>query len=445
MKLKSIFVTLCFSIFMLMQQVVAQTTKPKNWDLKTCIAYAKENNIQVQKSKISTESSTLTLKQSKEALYPSLSAGSSLSFSNGKYKADSLGNYKNNASLGSNYSLSAGMTLFNGMRNYNAIKQNQLLVQSSALNSKIIENDITVSITEAYLNILYANENLITAKRTVETSKAQVDLSKNLLDAESITKADFSQVQSQYANDRYTQVSAENNLETCKLTLKQLLELDMLDEFEVVIPEIREAEVLKLLPAKADVYQIALYSRPEIKNNELSVQIADIDLKNAKSSYYPTLSLSGGLSTSHDVDVAESLGAQLNHNFRQSLGLSLSVPIYSNGSTRTNILKSKLSIRSSKLDLTSAKKTLLKTVESLYLDAVASQSKYLAAKEQLSSAKESYSLTRDQFELGMKNTVELLTAQANYLSAEQTLTQAKYAAVLSQKLLLFYQNTPIEL
>lgn len=417
--------------FMLIPMVHAQTSKPEKWDLKTCIAYAKENNIQVQQAKITTQTSSLTLQQSKESLYPNLSAGSSIS-------------YSNNTSLGSSYTLSAGMTLFNGMKNYNTIRQNRLQVEASDLNKKIIENQITVSITEAYLEMLYAHENLITSKRTVETSKAQVDLSKNLLDAESITKADFSQVQSQYASDLYTQVSAENTFETCKLSLKQLLELDISDAFEVVIPNIKEEDVLRLMPAKSEIFQTALNARPEIQNNELSIQRANYDLKNAKSDYYPTVSLNGSLSTNHNVDVTESFGAQLNNNFKQTIGLNLSIPIYSNGSTKTNVEKTKYQIQSAKLDLSSAKKTLLKTIESLYLDAIASQSKYLAAKEQLASTKESYTLIRDQFESGMKNTVELLTAQSKYLSAEQTLTQAKYAAVLSQKLLLFYQNNPIE-
>lgn len=420
--------------------------KPAKWDLKTCIEYAKKNNIQVQKARISTQESDITLKQSKEALYPNVSASSSFSFSNGKIKKSTTENeYVNNASLGSKYAINAGMTLFNGLKNYNTIKQNELLKKASELSTKETENNIEVAITEAYLEILYAHETLEMAKRTVETSKAQVALSQNLLNAGSIAKADFSQVQSQYSSDQYSVVTAQNNYDTQKLILKQLLELDMMDELEIVFPKVEESDVLAALPAKADVYQTALNVMPQIQNSELSVQLAEYDLKNARSSYYPTLSLNAGLSTSHDVDVDESYGNQLNHNFYQSIGLSLSIPIYSNGSTRATVQKARFGIQSAKLDYTSVQKSLLKTVESLYQDAVSMQSKYYSAKEQLKSAEESYSLTEEQFKLGMKNTVELLTEKDNYLEAEQTLLQAKYGAVLSQKLLNFYQNIPIEL
>jgi len=151
------------------------------------------------------------------------------------------------------------------------------------------------------------------------------------------------------------------------------------------------------------------------------------------------------MATQHDADVSESFSAQLNHNFNQSIGLSLSIPIYDKGVTRTAVRKAQLGIRSARLDYTSAQKTLLKTVESLYLDALASQAKYTAAQEQLKAAEESYNLTKEQFGLGMKNTVELLSAQDSYLEAERALSQAKYGAVLSLKLLNFYQNISIEL
>lgn len=417
---------------------------PEKWDLKTCIEYAIKKNIQVQKARITTQESDINLKQSKEALFPSVSANSSFSYSNGKIQTDGV-EAKNNASLGSNYSINAGMTLFNGLKNINTIKQNEQLKKASELNTKETENNIVVAITSAYLEILYAHETLEMTKRTVETSKAQVALSQNLLTAGSIAKADFSQVQSQYSSDLYAVVNAQNNYETQKLTLKQLLELEMTDELEIEFPDLKEADVMAPLPSKAEVYRTALNVMPQVQNSELAVQVAEYDLKNARSSYYPTLSLNGGLSTKHNNEVITSYGNQLNDNFYQSVGLSLSIPIYSNGSTRASVQKARLSIQSAKLDYTGTQKELLKTVESLYQDAVSMQSKFYAAKEQLKSVEESYRLTEDQFNLGMKNTVELLTEKDKYQEAEQLLLQAKYGAVLSQKLLNFYQNISIEL
>ncbi|MDP4277568.1 MAG: TolC family protein, partial [Bacteroidota bacterium] len=161
--------------------------------------------------------------------------------------------------------------------------------------------------------------------------------------------------------------------------------------------------------------------------------------------YLPSLSLSAGIQTGHYGSSSSSYINQLNNNLGQSLGLSLSIPIYNRGATKASVQKAKLDVESAKLEYTSAQKELLKTVESVYQDAVSAQSNFFAAKEKLASAEESYKLVDGQFKLGMKNTVELLTAKDTYLEAEKTVIQAKYGAVLSQKLLDFYQNVTIEL
>jgi outer membrane protein len=95
--------------------------------------------------------------------------------------------------------------------------------------------------------------------------------------------------------------------------------------------------------------------------------------------------------------------------------------------------------------LTATQKTLLKTIESLYQNVLSNQSKYIAALEQEKAAQISYSLVEDQFNLGMRNTVDLLTAKNTLLAAQQQVLQAKYGAVLNLKLLNFYQNIPITL
>lgn len=428
------------------------TEKPAKWDLKTCIEYARKNNIQVQKARISSQENVITLQQSKEALFPSVSASSGYNLSNSK---------NSSVSSGTSYSLGANLTLFDGLKRYNTIKQNELQKNASDLSIKETENNIIISITQAYLQILYAHETLEMAKRTVETSKAQVALSQNLLNAGSIAKADFSQVQAQYSSDLYTEVTALNNYDTQKLTLKQLLELNMTDELEVVFPEVNDSDALASLPSKADVYQTALRVMPQIQNSDLSVRLSETNLKIAKSSYYPTLSFNTGLSTSSGSSANSLLVTglntnqtsstkqtyfdQLNNNLSEYLGISLSIPIYSNGSAKASVQKARFSIQSARLDYTSAQKDLLKTVESLYQDAISMQSKYNSAKEQLKYAKESYELTKEQFKLGIKKTVDLLTQEDKYIQAEQTLLQTKYGSILSQKLLNFYQNIPIEL
>ena len=81
-------------------------------------------------------------------------------------------------------------------------------------------------------------------------------------------------------------------------------------------------------------------------------------------------------------------------------------------------------------------------MESAYLDAVAAQAQYLSAREKEKYARESYELTSEQLRVGVKNTVELISAQIEYSAAQQQVLQAKYLTQLSIELLNIYQGLP---
>ena len=121
------------------------------------------------------------------------------------------------------------------------------------------------------------------------------------------------------------------------------------------------------------------------------------------------------------------------------------MPIFSNRQTKSAVEKAKIQKQTSELDLLDDQKTLYKTIETLWLDANSAQQSYAAATEKLKSTQTSYELIQEQFNLGMKNTVELLTEKSNLLSAQQETLQAKYMAILNMQLLKFYQGEKIEL
>ena len=121
------------------------------------------------------------------------------------------------------------------------------------------------------------------------------------------------------------------------------------------------------------------------------------------------------------------------------------IPIFDKRQTKSSINKAKLQKQTSQLDLLDNKKTLYKTIENLWLAANSAQQQYVAASQKLKSTETSYSLVSEQFNVGMKNTVELLTEKNNLLSAQQETLQAKYTAILNAGLLRFYQGEEINL
>lgn len=419
--------------------LMAQDT-PVKWDLGTCLDYALEHNIQVKKSKVALQQSQENTKLAKAQLFPSLSASVTQGFVN--YPSSDA---TTNNSYSGNYSVSANWKLFDGGQRQYAIKQQQLQDNVQELGIRENENDIEIAITQTYLQILYAYEAVRINENTVEVSDAQRKRAKQLLDAGSIAQSDYAQLESQYSTDKYQLVVAQTNLDNYKLDLKQLLELDITEDMDLVIPALADADVLVPLPDKQTVYNTSLAVMPEIKSSELNIGIAELEKKKAKAAYWPTLSLNAGIGTGHLSGTDYAYGSQLWDRMNESVGLTVSIPIFTNRSNKTAVEQAKLQVITSQLEHLNAQKGLLKTVEGIYLDATSAQNQFLSASENLKAVQTSYELVDQQFALGMKNTLELLTEKNNLLNAQQQVLQSKYMALLSIQLLNFYQGRPMVL
>lgn len=421
---------------------VAQDT----WTLRDCIDYAMQHNIQIKTQEITRATSEASLEQARAAQYPTLNFSGSLgaNFQNvqtiNEYMEQSSG-----VTASNNFGLNSGLTLYQGGRLRNTVKQQAIQVEAAGYDVEQQRIDLEISIAQAYLQLLYDNESLDIKRQTAELSDHQVKRGEELYHAGSISKVDLSQLVSQHASDTYQIVTAENTLENDRLKLKQLLELDLDTDFEPAFPEIGDDLVAAPLPDLKDIYEEALATLPSMKSAALGVDASEMAVKVAKGSFAPSINLSAGISTGWNSATGTTYFDQLGNKLGESVGLSLSIPIFNGKQVRTSVKRAELQYAAQQLQFESSKKQLLSTLESLRNDAVSAQQRYFAAQQQLKAAEESYGLVSEQFDAGIKNTVELLTEKNNYVNALSQLLQAKYQAVLAAKVLGRYMEQPIEL
>ncbi|HOI26068.1 MAG TPA: TolC family protein [Paludibacteraceae bacterium] len=422
------------------QEQQEQLSEQKDWTLQSCIDYALEQNINLQKSKILLEQSRINTKQAKAQMFPSLSASTGHTVRNTPMPEDDS---ITKTSYTGNYGANASWILFNGFRRKYNIEQQKLMEESQDANIANAQLDMKLSILTCYIQILYAKESIKVSKSSLETSKKQRDRGEELLNAGSFSKSDLAQLEAQYSSDKYQLIVAENNLEEKKLQLKQILELDIAEDIDIPEIEIDESEISQPLTSKEMIYATALSVNPTIKNSKLNMQIAELDTKKAKSAYYPTLSLNAGVSTGHNSLSDLDYGKQIKYNFGESIGLTLSYSIFDNRERKSTLEKARLNETLSNLEDKEVEKNLLKTIESAYLDAVAAQNSYIAASENLKAAESSYELIDQKYNLGMKNPFELLSEKNSLLNTQVSKLQAKYMALLNLQILNLYQDLPV--
>lgn len=424
---------------------------PTQWTLQQCIDYALEHNISLRQSKVSTQQQQISLLEQKAALFPSLSFSTNQNVSwrpwSESYTNLSNGTMTTSSSevnYNGSYGLNASWTVWNGGRNLKNIDKAELATEISELSTDQQANSIQEQITQLYVQILYQTEAVEVNKAILKTSTAQRDRGQEMVSVGLMAKADLSTLQAQVTQDEYNVVSAQTQLANYKLQLKQLLELVMVDNFDVAIPTIDDTQVLVALPTVADVYAMAYTCRPEIQSSQLSIESADLDIAIARSGYWPSVSLSAGIGTSNTDDGGPFFD-QLKTNMSNSIGLTISVPIFDNRSTRSSIQTAKLSKISSQLDLQNAEQELYAQIETYWLNARSAQQQYVYAKANQQSMADSYELVNEQYNVGLKNIVDLMEGKDNLLQAEQQLLQSKYTALLNIALLRFYQCDPISL
>lgn len=416
-------------------------TMPDVWTYDDCVKWAIANNIDIRSTMLSVLEADQNIGLAKDAYLPYVGFSTNQSFTN--YPAPSSGQSSN--SYNSSYNINASWTIWEGNARKYRVEANKLAKLQQQLYGDDVVKNLQIGILQAYLNILYSVEAVDIAKQSLEVSTAQAARAKRLMETGKTSKVDYAQFESQKAQDEYNLVQAKSSYATAKVTLKNLLNLDL--DYDLSIKDINFSDSLvnAPLPSKTYVFETAMQWLPQFKSNELSKSIYDYNIKIAKSTYYPSLSLNGGIGTGYNSSGYSSWGTQMKNFFNENIGLSLSVPIYDGNITRRAVNIAKLQALEYDLTKTQLRNDLSQTIENLFIESDNSRAKYMSGLTQLEATSLTAELVDRQFELGLVNPLELLTAHNNLLSARLELLQSKYMAILSNKTIDYYTTTQISL
>lgn len=424
----------------------------KQWTLKDCIDYAIQNNISLQKTRLQMLSTKEDVKQAQAELLPSLSFSTSQNVNYNPWPETNRATVTNGyvetsvdkVYYNGSYGLNLNWTVWNGNRNRNQLKLDKITAKQAELDSATTANSIQEQIAQLYVQILYSADAVDVCKQSLETSSVNEARGKEFVNVGKMSKADLAQLTAQRAKDEYSLVEAESNLKNYKRQMKQLLQITSEEEFDVAMPTSTDEMAMETIPTLTSVYTAALDSRPEIKNAQLGIDGSELSIKMAKAQRMPTIGFNASAMTNTTSMSSKEWGTQLKNNFSTGAGVTLSIPIFDNRQSKTAIRKAKIQQQQYQLDLQDKQTTLYSTIENYWLQATTNQSKFRAAKANTTSAQESYDLLSEQFRLGLKNTVELMTGKTNLLTAQQNELQSKYLTILNMNMLDFYKGKKVK-
>ena len=461
--------------------IVYQADSQKVWTLEDCINYALENNLDIQKQLQTVESYKANLTQSALGMLPNLNANGTNFWNFGQTIDQYTNTFATTTVRSNNFYISSNMVLFNGLQKLNTVKQNQIMVLAGKYDLDVIKNSISLSVAGYYLDILFNSELLDVANEQLRITKLQVDRMQKMVDAGSSARGDLLNIQAQRAAEELTQVQTANQLSISNLSLEQLIDLPVSRDFRIEKPNLKAVEAPKTPVTPEIIYEHALKNRPEIRSAELRVDAAQKRLAVARGIITPTLSVSGSWGTGYSGAAREidpnvpadtswqivgitqqskdlvlmpqvqyasrvkSFGDQLKTNNNQSVGFSLSIPIFNGWQGRTNITQAKIQKFQAELDLDIQKRSLRKLIEQSYADAVASLQKYNSALERVNAQSESFKYTQQKFDVGLMTSFDYNNSKKDLTKAQSDLLQAKYDFIFKTTILDFYMGNPIQI
>lgn len=469
-------------LFLTASQVQAQ----EKWDLQKCVNYALQNNISVKQADLQARFAALDYKQARLNIYPNIGFSTNLGVNSGRNQNPANFDLVTETFLSHGYSLQAGVDLFNWFSKRNTVKARDLSLQATIAGIEKAQNDVALNVATAYLQILLSMEQVNIARVQLSQTAQQLENTRLQVDAGKLPELNATQLEAQLATDSSAVITAKASVTQTILQMKALLNLDAAAAFDVLAPPVETIPVESLADLQPEnVFSSALIHLPQQKVNKLNLLAAQKNVLAAKGAMYPTLSMFGSLGSrfintgqellSTTQTPVTSIGkvtvngteysvapnsplfntsfnyakqpyfSQINQNFQQSVGLSLSVPIFNNGTLRNNWQRSKLNVKQVELQMEQDAQTIKQDIYTAHNDAVAALEKYNANQKSVAASEKAYDFAKKRYDMGLLSTYDLLNTQNALATAKYNLLYAQYDYVFKIKLLEFYKGQGLKL
>jgi outer membrane protein len=351
-----------------------------------------------------------------------------------------------------NYQLMSSINLFNGFNDYSALKAATLNKSAAELNIERVKQNIAFDIAQTYLQVIldrhiveYARENL----------KASTDREAQLKELTAVGRksmSDLYQQQAQTSSDKLFHIQSEEKVKDDKVLLLRKIRISTPDQYEIT------ETITDTLPLGPDYQNVdnliskALGQRPDLKSAELSLKIADWNIRQFKNGYYPKLNLNYGLISNGGyldrlyvngtnelaTTTQEPLGQALFGQVYGTVGLGLSWKLFDKLVTKTNVDAYRIYRSNAEIDRDDLNVQISADIRLAFNDYVSALQQKETSEKGLFAARQSYEVIQGRYGVGSANFIDLTNAQAVLLQAEVSRVQAMIKLSLQKKVIDYF-------
>ncbi len=327
--------------------------------------------------------------------------------------------------------LSGSQTLFNRADEV-TITQAEKTVDAYRSDLDAAEQDLILRVSQAYFDVLAAQDNLETAKASLAAISEQVASARRNFEVGTATITDTREAQARYDLARFTQIQAENDLTTKRILLDQTVGRANVVPQQLAVP----LALPPLVPANVDEWVTrADAEHPAIRKARTALEIARLDTDKARAGNLPTVALNGSYSRGKQ-NTAGTVAPNFPFAYTtpstvSQIGVTLNVPLFAGFQIQNRIKETLVLEDKTQNDLDSARRSVAQATRSLYYGVGSGAAQVNALEAAESSSKLALEATQLGFKVGVRVNIDVLNAQAQLYTTQAQLAKARYDLIMA--------------
>lgn len=421
---------------------VLQLSASEPWSVERCMQYAADHSHTVRQQQFALEDSRAAKTQAIGAFLPSIYGAVNGQMNFGRAIDPSTNTYTDVSTFNNGYGLEASLTVFYGLQRYNNLrlaKANEAMGRSGVRAEK---DDVALKVYKAYMDLVYCEGAVSQTAKKRDESRELLRQTEVMAEVGQKSDADVAQMRATLAADEYELAHMQSQTTKARLALKQLMGFPVDSALAVIQPSFDD----ELLTAE-DASQISAFAatdNPRILKAQQNVEAARYSLRAARGALLPTISLSGGVSTSFFRNMNKgghaSFSSQFRNNAGEYVGLSLSIPLFDRLATYSTIRRRKTALVQAQENLVYEQSELRRIIVEAASDVENSTKEVEKMQEQVEADSIASRLTTRKYEEGLASSIDVKTAAVTLLQSRVRLLQSQLTMAYNKRLLAYYKG-----
>lgn len=330
-----------------------------------------------------------------------------------------VNNIHNAPNSGINYGVNLNWTIFDGFNMFATYDQLKEMDKLGALRLQDTIQSTVAGVISTYYDLISQNEQIKALKGAIDISRTQLHYANDKFQVGRASKLDVLNAQVNLNTDTANLVTQYQQFKTTKIQLNQILVRDLQTDFTVADTIVVDDKLIL-----ADVINNAQLQNPAILTAQLNKRLADINLKQVRSTRYPQVAVSSGYTFTNNKTPAGFTLAQNAHGL--NYGLTATINIFDGFNQNRREKNAKIQIDNADIDAKQIKLNVEAQVNSFFVSYLSGLDLIKLGQANVVIAKKNLDISLEKYKLGNITPLEIREAQRNYLDAQSKFFAAQY-------------------